>query len=456
MIGLAAEVRNKLVQGGGFLPGQVVLVAVSGGLDSMVLLHLLSELAREQGWRLAVAHFNHGLRGEEGDADETFVGNEARRLGLESLVGRGDVRHQAAQEGSSIEMCARRLRHEFLARSALARGGRDVVLAHHADDQVETLLLRLARGSGEGLGGMAPLALSPANPQVRLWRPLLRVEKAELSACARALGLAYREDSTNRSPEAWRNRLRLEMVPWLRRHLQPQLPRVVGRTMEVLRDQADCLERLAEAWLARPEAPFEALHVAVQRAVLLRQLHRLGVEVTFDLVEDLRRRANTAVTAAGGRRWRRRADGGIEEVAGSDGEAPAPLVLDLGTGTGTARYAGLSLTWSIVTAPAGGLPNPRPAPGRERLDAEVVGNRVRLRVWQPGDRYRPLGLGHRVKLQDAFTNQKVPRAERQRRVLLSREDGTILWVEGLRLAEEGRLTARSRRVLEWGWERQDR
>jgi len=453
MSGLADEARRVLRGDPSFAPGGLLLAAVSGGLDSMVLLHLLAELAAREGWRLVVAHYNHGLRGGEADADETFVRAEAARLGLECMVARGEVRERARLEGISVEMCARLLRHEFLARSVLARGGRDVVLAHHADDQVETLLLRLFRGSGEGLGGMAPVAPSPVAPQVRLWRPLLRVEKAALAAYALAHGLNHREDSTNRSVEALRNRIRLEMVPWLRQHLQPRLTQVVGRSMAVLRDQADCLDGLAAAWLAHSDPAYAELHIAVQRAVLLRQLHALGIAVSFDLVEELRQTKDRTVSAPGNRSLRRGADGRIEVVLPRQPAGLAPVQVELGTESGETTYAGLSVEWSFRPASSGSDGARDNRPGREWLDADAVGGRVWLRTWQPGDRYRPLGLGHRIKLQDAFTNQKTPRAERHHRVILCREDGTILWVEGLRLGEAGRLTGQSRRLLVWAWRR---
>lgn len=454
MNGLADEARAVLLGNPSFAPGGVWLVAVSGGLDSTVLLHLLAALAAREDWRLVAAHYNHGLRGGEANDDEAFVRAEAARLGLECVVERGEVRERARLEGISVEMCARLLRHEFLARSVLARGGRDVLLAHHADDQVETLLLRLVRGSGEGLGGMAPVAPSPVAPQVRLWRPLLRVEKASLAAYAMAHGLSYREDSTNRSAEALRNRIRLEMVPWLRRHLQPRLTQVVGRSMAVLRDQADCLDGLAAAWLAHAGPAYAELHVAVQRAVLLRQLHALGIEVSFELVEELRQHADRTISAPGSRNLRRSADGRIEVLLPRQPVGLAPLQVEFDSQPGQTVYAGLSMAWGFRSVRPGDEVSRQFVPGREWLDADAVGGRAWLRTWQPGDRYRPLGLGHRVKLQDAFTNQKTPPAERHRRVILCREDGTILWVEGLRLGEAGRLTGQSRRLLEWTWHRE--
>jgi len=142
--------------------GGALLVAVSGGVDSMVLLHVLNSLAPEWGWKLAVAHFNHQLRGRSSDRDEALVCRTAAALKLTVTVGQGDVKAFAKQSGLSLEMAARKLRHEFLARTARAGGITTIALAHHADDQVELFFLRLLRGAGgEGLAGMRGRAPSP-------------------------------------------------------------------------------------------------------------------------------------------------------------------------------------------------------------------------------------------------------------------------------------------------------
>ncbi|HXC99166.1 MAG TPA: tRNA lysidine(34) synthetase TilS, partial [Verrucomicrobiae bacterium] len=157
-----------------FREGESVLIAVSGGLDSMVLLHLLARLTPAHHWRLAVAHFNHQLRGRSSHADQHLVEQTAKKLGLPFVAGRADVRAFASRRGESIEMAARELRHKFLAKTALRRKIRVIALAHHADDQVELFFLRLLRGAGvEGLAGMKWRNPSPANSRITLARPLL-------------------------------------------------------------------------------------------------------------------------------------------------------------------------------------------------------------------------------------------------------------------------------------------
>ena len=204
--------------------GQKVLIAVSGGLDSMVLLHLLYALLSKHRWKLTVAHFNHRLRGRSSNADEQLVRKTTAALKLPVVVGRANVRRFAKKSGLSIEMGARKLRHEFFVRAAKEHSVRVVVLAHHADDQVELFFLRVLRGAGgEGLAGMKWRSPSPVNGGISLIRPLLDVTKDELRDFAQQNKIHFREDKTNALFNAPRNRIRNELLPLLRRKYQPGL-----------------------------------------------------------------------------------------------------------------------------------------------------------------------------------------------------------------------------------------
>jgi len=434
--------------------GGTLLVAVSGGLDSMVLLHVLNSLAPEWGWQLTVAHFNHQLRGRSSDRDEALVCRTAAGLKLPVTVGQGDVKGFAKKSGLSIEMAARKLRHEFLARTARAGGIATIALAHHADDQVELFFLRLLRGAGgEGLAGMRGRSPSPMDPGITLVRPLLEVAKAELETFAREAGVAFRADATNASLAVPRNRVRNELLPLLRANYQPGLNRTVLRAMEIARAEADLVGELAAQWLKSKSAAFATLPVAVQRRVIQSQLPKLGLPMDFELVEQLRETAGRPVNAGLKLFAVRDAGGRVKLVS----QAPATrfnleeLEIKLARRTGKAEFAGVSIVWERTAA--GQWPVAIPSePGREIFDAAKIGGSVTLRHWRAGDRFQPLGMPKAVKLQDLFTNAKIPR-ERRRELLVATAHGEIFWVEGLRMAEQFKLTEGTERGVVWRWKR---
>ena len=232
---------NELTAAAEFLRGRFphggrVLCAVSGGLDSMCLLDYMT---RQPSFSVGAAHFNHCLRGAEADRDEEFVRDHCGKRRIPFVSGSGDTRLLAEKEDLSIEEAARRLRYDFL-RQAAEDGGYDAILtAHHADDNAETVLLNLVRGTGSaGLAGI---------PQVRgnICRPFLRIPRAELAAYAAAHGVPHVEDSTNDDPDAAaRNALRSSVMPVLRQ-INPKCVENIARTSAILREESDALESMA-------------------------------------------------------------------------------------------------------------------------------------------------------------------------------------------------------------------
>ena len=220
-----------------------------------------------------------------------LVRKTAAALKLPLAVERADVKQFARKSKLSIEMAARKLRHEFFARVARGRKISIVALAHHADDQVELFFLRVLRGAGgEGLAGMKWRAPSPVDTKITLVRPLLDFSKAELLEFARANKIPFREDATNFSIDFLRNRIRNELLPLLRKHYQPGLNKIVLRIMDIIGAESDAVGPLAENWLNHRRPDFENLSVAVQRRVLQLQL-QLIVGADFDLIESLRQSA---------------------------------------------------------------------------------------------------------------------------------------------------------------------
>ncbi len=423
-----------------------VLAGVSGGADSVAMVYALHYLLRASRMRLSLAHLHHGLRGAAADADAVFVARLGAVLGLQVRIGRCDVAELARREKISLEMAGRRARLAFFAREAGGRGA--VALAHTADDQAETLLLRLARGaSPAGLCGMR--ARSEHGGLLRV-RPLLDVRRAEVEGFLRAHGLAWREDASNRDDRFLRNRVRHELLPWMEKRLNPATRAALLRAARLLTDDEEALAARARRTLSRCAVPPDPSGLdlarlgrapaAVRRRVWTAWLHGAGVpaaRVDFALVERLDRMAAAPGAARrlalpGGRHAVR--SRGVLRLADvpARGAPPRPLRVRL---PGVTEAPGLGV---VVRAEAAvGF---RRVPARGALPAEVYVRRarrgeapLRLRAWRAGDRLAPVGLAGSRKLQDVFVDAGIPREERHRLPVLVSGAG-VVWAPGGRVA----------------------
>lgn len=284
----------------------VYVLAVSGGADSLVLADGCAWL-QQQGWgRYTVCHVEHGLRGGESLADMELVREFCRLRQLDCVCRSVDVRSLSQKEHLSLEDAARRLRYEALRRTAAQRGAGYIVTAHHRDDQAETVLLRLLRGSGtEGLSGMAP-------QKEDVLRPFLSLDRELLERYCQVRQIEYCHDSTNDDTAYTRNRVRLELLPYLRQRFNREITPALARTAALLREDAECLERLAaqvygelaaaqkDGSIAVDATELAALPVALQTRVLRRAYFALGGrELTYErsraLLELCRRRCGGKV-----------------------------------------------------------------------------------------------------------------------------------------------------------------
>jgi tRNA(Ile)-lysidine synthase len=320
--------------------GDRVAAAVSGGADSTALLRLLLELRGDLGIVLSVAHFHHGIRGAEADADAGFVASLAKSHDLELHSGSGDAPAHARARQASLETAARELRYQFFA-GLLKTGAADkIATGHTLDDQAETVLMKSLRGAGtRGLAGIYPALHSG------MVRPLLGVRRSEVEEYLRDLGQDWREDSTNRDRQHLRNRVRHELVPLLERDFNPEVTRVLAESAEVARAEEDFWQREIERLLPEVSPQGEASlklnallaqPLAVQRRLVRTTLERAGAGFDFRHGEEILRLAQKsrgAVELPGGWRVvRRKSNLRIEKRGERAGARVSPACAERGSG----------------------------------------------------------------------------------------------------------------------------
>ena len=424
-----------------------MVIAVSGGADSVCLLDVLRRLAADCGLALHIAHFHHGLRGAAADADARFVAGLADAWQLPCTLGSGAVDLVARQRGRSLEAAAHDARWRFLERLSGQIGATAIATGHTRDDQSETVLLHLLRGSG--LAGLAGL---PARRGIVV-RPLLAVGHADTLAWCQAHDLTWREDASNAEPWCARNRMRLEVLPFLR-HYNPALDAALARTADALQADLRYLDQeVTAAWqtLRRPTvvgeqridlAGYRALPEALRRRVLLRWLGE-HTEATHVAAADallISGRTGATITLPG--RYRLVRD--YREAVLTDAEQrAAPRAITLAV---PGRTEATAWGWRVLATLLPGPIAPTGGGWAIDLDAEAIRLPLVLRPRLPGDRIVLHGVAGPKKVQDVFVDAKVPQRQRDRVGILTSARG-IVWLVGMRVAAWAGATPRSRTVL---------
>ncbi|MEI6562991.1 MAG: tRNA lysidine(34) synthetase TilS [bacterium] len=445
--------RRELAINQASLPtGGHILVAVSGGADSVALLHGLHSVAKRNRWRLTVAHLEHGIRGQASLADAAFVRALARRLKISCIVGKVKVPALANKKGISLEMAARQARYAFLARTARRVSADVMATAHTADDQVETMLIKFLRGAGRGgLSGMEATASVSGIPIIR---PLLHSTRAEIETYLRARKCPWREDETNTDRAFLRNRIRHELLPQLERDFNPGIRQTLLRTRDVLATEdewmdavargimAECLDEGDSRAVTLRSERLKGYPLAARRRVVRLWLFGQGVPelcLDFDAVSRVERLAGktsgsgTVVLSAG---WRVRRHYGCltvsEDTRLADAVIRVPLKIP---GITVIPEWGIVMTTTLgpgVEKERGGGPGIYPA--KASLNAAIWAKRTMwIRGWQPGDKMIPFGMKGSRKVQDILGDAKIPRSERVK-VPVVECNGEIVWIPGYRIA----------------------
>ena len=409
------------------LRGKRVLVAASGGADSTALALALQDL----GCEIALAHVHHGIRGKAADADARFVAALAKKLGAPFFLGKCDVPAEAKKTGESLEMAARRVRRDFLVATAKRGEIRFIATGHTADDQAETVLLRIARGTS--ITGLAGIPYVSRQDGATFVRPLRDATRAQIVAFLKARKQAWREDASNADDFALRNRVRHEILPLLEKRLNPGVRQALLRLADIAAAEDEVMDALARKTKDSAKAP-----LALRRRRALAQLRAAGVppeKQVFHAVENFfphcGKKAQRFYVA-----WKNPARD-PHGLAG-DPHGLAPWVNEFAFAS---RKSGKTRS---PTPQGGGGPNLeiRKGVGFSRradevcLSAEAVGDRdLVFRSWRPGDRMKPLGMSGSKKLSDIFTDLKVPRAERNARVVVEC-GGEIAALAGWRVSRD--------------------
>lgn len=405
-----------------------LVVGVSGGADSLALLHILHQLAPRLGYQLHVATLDHGLRGTESADDVRFVIETCRTWDIPITTGQVDTASLAQQQQTGIEAAARSARYTFLAQTAHQQNACCIVVAHHADDQAETILMHLIRGSGlQGLSGMKIMTPLPADPSLTLLRPFLPITRAEIESYCRQHQLAARADSTNKDTAYTRNQLRLQTLPHLRQ-LNPHIERALLQLADIADVESDYIQQQLNQVIANfvtitpsrisiERSQFHTLHPALQRRLVYWAAQQFGSSTGYQHVT-----AAISVVQTGQQgaiallpdHVQLRVDYGklvIESQdapltyagpllpPGFDADISAPGVIALPGWELHIQYHSPETSEPVLTLPT-----------REH---------IRLRTRQPGDRFQPQGLqGHSQKLKKWLIDHKIPRSIRSQIPLL--------------------------------------
>nr|WP_255807736.1 tRNA lysidine(34) synthetase TilS [Cohnella mopanensis] len=434
-----------------------VIAAVSGGPDSMALLHILSTMAQDLPFTIVVAHANHQFRGAESDAEAQLVRRYAELLGLKFETAELGMPSYIAETGINAQTAAREKRYEFLKQVASQYSASYLLTGHHADDQAETVLMRLIRGTG--VSGLAGIPYRRKEDQLELIRPLLRITKCELLEYCKRNGVPYAVDSSNIDRHYFRNAVRLDLMPMLEQH-NPRLKASLIRLADMAGADDAYMEIQTQRAFQEEVTPsgegfrierrrFRSLHVALQRRL---------IKLILNCSANPRQMLDY---------------GHVEEIlAALLQDRPTVTQLDIGDGWVLIReyeqaYIGPALPESvnftyIVTETMNAVDIEETGeqirlerlegtcsslPGNEQeacFDADQLQFPIRIRSRMPGDLMHPYGLKGTKKVQDMFVDAKVPRSRRDKFPLLVDGKGRVLWIPGIRRSSHALVTEQTR------------
>lgn len=436
--------------------GERVIVALSGGPDSTALLTVLASIAGEMNLELFVAHFNHGLRGKESDFDEQYSRRLARKLGLVFCAGKLNKKNRA--KGISPEDFYRRQRYAFLEKTAAKYRAQKIALGHHRNDQAETVLLNLLRGSGlEGLRG-----IQPKRDEIII-RPLLEVSRKEIMAYLNTSDIEYRQDSSNKNIKYLRNQIRAELIPYLREKYNPKIEENLSRMAEILRNEDEFIKKQVTGSLRKVFIQKDANRVALK----LNVINKLDPAIRWRLFKTVLEEFSSDKNGVSYLHVK-----SLDGMAAQNRESGKKIILPMKV---EARKEYQVLILEKQNSPKKNLKYEYvlSVPGSifiKELNVTIIAKRIRkdkidsaaentlymdldsiqppliVRNRREGDWFQPLGMVGRQKIKKYFIDQKVSRGRRDEMILLV-DDLSVIAVEKMRLDERVKITVNTKKVL---------
>jgi tRNA(Ile)-lysidine synthase len=435
-------------------PGDLVVVAVSGGPDSVCLLDIFFKLKEELGIGIVVAHFNHGLRPDQDEYETRFVERIAMSFNVPFESKRADP--GMLTEKGSLEERARNARYQFLRQVKRKVSAHKIAVGHNLNDQAETVLMRLLRGSGpSGLAGIPP------NRDDGIVRPLIEVARSEIESYLAHAGLNYVTDASNLRTSYLRNRVRLELLPELRKY-QPRIVELLGQTAEIMRSEEKLLVSNARTWIEEqsetvgskifiPITAFSRLPEALKNQVIRVALRMTGGNLRRVNLRHIAAVKNIAMGARPQSKVDLPSDLFVRRVYDRllFSKTENAQIADFSyfiEGPGTHELENLRYTVSINELENRDLPDMKGSPWTAFLDADLINYPIVIRNFRKGDRFIPFGMQGHKKLKDFFIDLKIPSEERARIPIMSYKDN-IIWICGLRLDDRFKVKPDTRRVL---------
>ncbi|MEV2281680.1 tRNA lysidine(34) synthetase TilS [Paenibacillus larvae] len=464
---LLDKIKQNIHEQNLFQGGDTVVVAVSGGPDSIALLHMLYRLSDEQGWKVIAAHVNHQFRKEESAEEAKYVMSFASGLGIPCEVGVIDVPAYIRETSLNPQVAAREKRYEFLHKIANVYNADKIALAHHADDQAETVLMRIVRGTG--LSGLTGIPIKRKEKNVELVRPMLRIYKNEVISYCHEHQLHFFRDSSNDSRKYFRNQVRLDVLPFLSSYNE-HLPEALNRLAEMVKGEDDYMDEQARREMSSlvkcqkdsysfGRTAFLSLHLALQRRVIKLILNYLALQaekIDFITVEQIRlailqdAHSNVRLNLPEELLFIREYEAiRIQKETEAARSFSYFVRLEQSSEHISVPESGLQIKFTVEEL-ISNVPDSAYIPfSRDEacFDWDGLNKPLCLRSRKDGDRMEILGLNGSQKVKDMFIDAKIAPSRRDRIPLLTDADDKILWIPGMRRSGHALVTPETKRLL---------